>query len=175
MSGRRWSFTDGALAVSIVLAVGLGGLLLHLNSRAVGAQRTYAQSIRDFKDMLKLRERYRDLERQKNRMPTGTPMKADSAPEFLSQKAGEAGLTNPKIVTETPVQSPGWRELPWTLAVDGGSAGTVSRRSFIRFLDLVESQSPSFKSRSISLRFAGDKAPEDLKQAAVTFSHFERR
>lgn len=175
MSGRRWSFTDAALAVSVVLAAGLGGLLLHLSAKASGADRTYAQAVRDYKDMLKLRERYRDLEARKQRMPTGDQVKPDSAPEFLSQKATEAGLSNPRIVTETPVQSPQWRELPWTLAVDGGSSGIVSRRSFIRFLDLVESQSPSFKSRSISLRFAVERAPEDLKQATVTFSHFERR
>jgi len=175
MSGRRWSLTDAALAAAVVLAAGLGGLLLHLNSKSLGAERTYAQAVRDYQDMLKLRERYRDLEARKQRMPTGPQVNPGTAPEFLSLKATEAGLSNPRIVTETPVQSPQWRELPWTLAVDGGAGGTVSRRSFIRFMDLVESQSPSFKSRSISIRFAVEKAPEDLKQATVTFSHFERR
>lgn len=175
MSGRRWSFTDAALAVSVVLALGLGGLLLHLSARASGAEATYAQAKRDYEAMLKLRAKYRELEARRQRMPQGPQVKPDSAPEFLSQKAVEAGLSNPRIVTETPVQSPQWREQPWTLIVDGGSGGTVARRGFIRFLDLVESQSPSFKSKSITLRFAVERVPEDLTRASVTFSHFERR
>ena len=174
MSPRRWTFTGWALAVSAALGVGLLGLILHLQGRVGAARAEYALAKSGKETLETWRLRYRELEDRKRRMPPQSTGPSGSWLEFLAQKASEAGLPTPSFATELPVKGGPWKESPFTVTIDAGSGGSLSRKSFVRFLDLVETQRPGFKSKNLGLRFAVERAPEDLTRANVTFSHFEK-
>jgi hypothetical protein len=126
----------------------------------------------DYDNLIKLRTQYRELEARINRLPPATEAGSQSPQLFLAQKAKEAGLPEPVIQSETPSRGP-LKEQAYTVSLSGGSGTTVSRRQFVRFLELVESQRPSFKSKSITFKFAA-KTPDDFERVSATFSQFER-
>ena len=171
MKGRGWTFTGGAIAVSGGLGALLLVLILHLDGRAAGLEKRYDQARTDYELIIKLRLKYRELEVRVARMPPdqGIPV---SWPTFLAQKAQEAGLPTPTIVPESPSRG-ALKESAFTVSLDGGTAAAISRRAFVKFLDLVESQRPGFKSKAIQFKFS-PSATDDFRSASATFSHFER-
>ena len=173
MTTRGLSFTGWALAISGTLGALLLGLILHLQSRAEDQRERLETSKKDFELAKQMRTRYRELETRLSKMPP----EGDKAPQswqvFLAQQASAAGLPTPVIVPELQVKVGTMKEHPFTVSLDAGAGGTVNRRAFVRFLDLVESQRPGFKSKSISFKFAA-ASPEEFSRATATFSHFER-
>ncbi|HKS16738.1 MAG TPA: hypothetical protein VJU16_05460, partial [Planctomycetota bacterium] len=109
---------------------------------------------------------------RKSKMPPDQGQAAQSWPVFLTQKASEAGLPPVNIAPELTSKS-ALKETSFTVSIDGGSQSVIQRRQFIRFLDLVETQRPGFKSKTINLKFSTTQ-PDDLSNAKATFSHFER-
>lgn len=171
MKSGGWTFTGGALLVSAGLGVLLIAFIIHLNSRAAEQKRRFDLSNADYDAVKKLRLKYRELKARELKMPpdTGT---TQSWPTFLAQKATEAGLPTPLIVPEMPSRGP-LKESAFTVSLAGGANSTVSRKQFVKFMDLVESQRPGFKSKVISFKFSA-ASPEDFHNASATFSHFER-
>ncbi|HZL72260.1 MAG TPA: hypothetical protein VFC86_07360 [Planctomycetota bacterium] len=171
MKPRGWTFTGGAIAVSGALGALLLVLILHLDARAAGLEKRYDQARTDYELLVKLRLKYRELEARQLRMPPdqGTPV---SWPTFLAQKAQEAGLPTPTIVPETPSRG-ALKESAFTVTLGGAASSAIPRRAFVKFLDLVESQRPGFKSKNIQFKFSS-AAPDDFQSASATFSHFER-
>jgi hypothetical protein len=112
---------------------------------------------------------YRELEVRKSKMPPDQG--GESWPVFLSQKASEAGLPPVNIVPELPGKGL-LKESSFTVSLDGGTQSVVQRRQFVKFLDLVETQRPGFKSKNIILKFSATQ-PDDFTRAVATFSHFE--
>jgi hypothetical protein len=172
MRARTWTFTGWLLAGSITAGLVLLALILHLNDRSGKHLERRLQAKKDYDTLIKLRTQYRELEARINRLPPATEAGSQSPQLFLAQKAKEAGLPEPVIQSETPSRGP-LKEQAYTVSLSGGSTTTVSRRQFVRFLELVESQRPSFKSKSITFKFAA-KTPEDFERVSATFSHFER-
>jgi hypothetical protein len=171
MKPRGWTFTGWAIAISGALGVLLIALIFHLNSKAADQKIRHEQARRDYETVIKLRLKYRELEARRLKMPPDSGA-VQSWPDFLAQKATEAGLPQPTIVPEAASRGP-LKEKAFTVSLDGGASSAVSRRQFIRFLDLVESQRPGFKTKSIQLK-SSTTTPEDFQRASATFSHFER-
>lgn len=171
MKAPGWTFTGWALAISGALGVLLLALIIHLNSLAGSRQARYDEAKKGYELVNKLRLKYRELEARALKMPVDQGPTL-SWPTFLAQKATEAGLPTPVIVPEVPGRGP-LKENAFTVSLDGGANATVSRRQFIRFLDLVESQRPGFKSKHISFKFSPN-ATDEFQRASATFSHFER-
>lgn len=172
MRPRGWTFTGWAFSGSAGLGALLLALILHLDRRARDLEERHATAERDYKTLIQLRLRYRELEIRKSKMPPDTGQAPQSWPVFLEQKADEAGLPKPVIMPE--LQGRGaLKESAFTVSLDAPTGTAVSRRQFVKFLDLVETQRPGFKSKSITLKFSTPQ-PEDLSRASTTFSHFER-
>jgi len=166
-----WTFTGGALLVSAGLGVLLIGFIIHLNSRAADQKKRFEIASADYETVKKLRLKYRELKARELTTPPETGP-TQSWPTFLAQKAMDAGLPTPVIVPEMPSRGP-LKESAFTVSLDGGANGTVSRKQFVKFMDLVESQRPGFKSKTISFKFS-TATPDDFHRASATFSHFER-
>ena len=174
MMARRWTFTGWAFAFSATAGVLLLGLIFHLDTRG-GDQRERLETAKKDYDMVKgLRTRYRDLEIRKSKMPPDSDRAPQSWQVFLAQKAAEAGLPTPVIMPEIVTAKGPWKEHPFTVTLDAPSGSSVSRRNVVRFLELVESQRPGFKTKNIMFKFAGPGASDDFARASATFSQFER-
>lgn len=171
MKAGKWTFTGWALAVSAAVGALLFGLILHLDARAEDHRVRRIQAKKDYDKLNELRKTYRELEVRISRLPPMTD-ESTSPQLFLAQKAKEAGLPEPQIMSEAPSRGP-LKEQAYTVSLSGGAGTTVSRRQFVRFLELVETQRPGFKSKSITFKFA-PRATEDFERVSATFSHFER-
>jgi len=172
MRPRGWTFTGWALAISVGLGAILVALIFYLDLRVADQQDRYDQATKDYKTVTRLRIQYRELEVRKSKMPVDSGQGTQSWPVYLSQKATEAGLPPPAIVPEAPGRGP-LKENAYTVSLDGGTQSVVNRSKFVKFLDLVESQRPSFKSKNINFKFSPTQN-DDLQRATATFSHFER-
>ncbi len=167
----RWTFTGWALAISAGLGALLLGLIVFLQARVEEQRARYAKAETDYKKVVIMRLRYRELEVLKSKMPPQSDL-TQSWPVFLDQKAKEAGLPTPVVTPELPLKGPP-RELPFTVSLEPPAGGVISRRQFVKFLESVEAQRPAFKSKYINFKFSGT-TPEDLSRASATFSHFDR-
>lgn len=172
MKPGGWTFTGWALAISAGLGAILVALIFYLDARVGAQQELYTQATEDYKAVSRLRVEYRELEIRKSKMPPDQGQAAQSWPVFLTQKASEAGLPPVNITPENPGRG-ALKEISFTVSLDGGSQSVIPRRQFVRFLDLVETQRPGFKSKTINLKFSATQ-PDDLSRAVATFSHFER-
>lgn len=171
MKARGWSFTAWALAISATLGFLLVGLILHLDARAKSQQEMLTRAKKDYELLITLRLKYREQEIRKARMPVTSGQDNQSWQVFLAQKATEAGLPQP-IISEEPARGT-LKENAFTVSMNATGGAVVSRRNFVRFLDLVESQRPSFKSKTVIFKFSAT-VPEEFQSASATFSHFER-
>lgn len=174
---RRWTFTGWALAISGAFAALLVGVIIHFQTRVEAARSAFTKAKSDYELVTRMRAQYRELEVRKSRMPPAAD--AGQVPQswvtFLSQKAREADLPDMSIVTELTSTGPhGEKEFPFTIKFDASANQTISRAKFVKFLDLVESQRPGFKSKHVELKFAPG-SPDDCSRVVATFSHFERK
>ena len=91
---------------------------------------------------------------------------------FLSRKATQAQIPASlfKIQRNQELKTGGWRELSYSVSLQGAKDAPVSRVAVADFIRLVETERPSVRVKNLSLAFAGD----NLGQASVTFSAFDR-
>jgi hypothetical protein len=171
MKPRGWSFTAWALAISGTLGFLLAGLILHLDARAKNQEELLAKAKADYEMLIKLRLKFREQEIRKAKMPPTSGQDNQSWQVFLAQKATEAGLPQPNI-SEEPARGT-LKENAFTVSMNATGGAVVSRRNFVKFLDLVESQRPSFKSKTLIFKFS-PTVPDEFQSASATFSHFER-
>lgn len=171
--GRRWTFTGWAFAFSATAGVLMLGGIYHLDTRGSDQRERLEKAKKDYEMVKSLRTRYRDLEIRKSKMPPESDRAPQSWQVFLAQKAGEAGLPTPVIMPEIVSTKGAWKEHPFTVSLDAPSGSSISRRNVVRFLELVESQRPGFKTKNIMFKFATG-ASDDFARASATFSHFER-
>lgn len=174
MKLKAMGFTGWALAVFAAIGVLLLGMILHLADRARDQEDQFIRAKDEYDLLIKLRLRYRDQEvKLKNVLPesNGQDVKI-SWQAFLEQKAREAGLPALNI-REEAARGP-LKERSFTVNVNAAAGSAISRKQFIKFLDLVEAQRPSFKSKNISFKFQA-ASPDDLQTATATFSDYSER
>jgi len=169
MKGRGWTFTGWALAISCALGAVMLGVIFYLDSVAESRRQAFEQAKKDYDTVKKLRIRYRQLEARKAKMPIASGQGEQSWLAFLDSKARENQLPDARVQEETPSRGP-LKERSFTVQLDTKQGATFSRLNFVQFLERVESQRPSFKSKYIMMKFSQG----DLSRATATFSHFDR-
>lgn len=168
------------IVVSAVLVLGLAGAVFHFQSRAASIRREFGLAGRDLEEMKKTRLQYRALESKKQNIPNVTKVNPQDYESYLSKKAFvEAGLSKADQWGTTPPRDPKvvgkWKEFPYIFTQTASPNQVIARDKFIRFLELVETGAPTFKSKNLTLRFARDASPSNLSSVMVTFSHFEKQ
>jgi hypothetical protein len=169
MKGRGWTFTGWALAISCALGAVMIGVIFYLDSVAESRRLSFEQAQKDYDTVKKLRLRYRQLEARKAKMPIAGGQDEQSWLAFLDSKARETQLPDARVQEEPPSRGP-LKEKSFTVLIDTKQGATFPRQNFVQFLDKVETQRPSFKSKYIMMKFSQG----DLSRATATFSHFER-
>ena len=169
MKGRGWTFTGWALAISCALGAVMLGVIFYLDSVAESRRGAFEQAKKDYDTIKKLRLRYRQLEARKAKMPVSGGQDDQSWLAFLDSKARENQLPEARVQEEPPARGT-LKERSYTVQIEAKQGTAFSRQNFVQFLDRVESQRPSFKSKYIMMKFAQG----DLSRATATFSHFDR-
>jgi hypothetical protein len=162
----------GILAgLTAVLAAGLIGLLVWLYGETTREEQALDRVKREYREMV---DRMKPAVTQMlkiGKQPSSGPANEDLL-TFLSRKSNQAGIPASifKIQPNQPLKSGGWRETSYTVNLQGAKDAPVLRSAVADFVRFVESERPALRVKSLSLSFAGN----DLSQAAVTFSAFDR-
>jgi hypothetical protein len=160
-----------ALVASAAVAVALGGLCFWLKARSEEMKKKLDTSITRYEQMKDLKRRVIDLVA---RAPKGD-VKEEGDPtkiqEYLSAKARQTGLPDPKIGRTTAPKSGPWSESATTVDLRAqGRDGSIPRGPFVDFLAAVERERPYLKSKALTMTYSGS----DLSNASVTISYFKR-
>lgn len=157
-------------AITALLGAGLIGLIVWLYGEAAREQEALDRAKRDYREMVdRMKGPVRDhLKGPKT--PSGNPN--EDLLTFLSRKSTAAQIPSSifKIQPNQPLTSGGWRETSYTVSLQGTKEAPVSRDAVADFVRLVETERPAVRVKNLSLTFDGN----DLGQAAVTFSAFDR-
>jgi len=160
-----------ALVASAAVAVALAGLCFWLKARSEEMKKKLDTSITRYEQMKDLKRRVIDLAA---RAPKGD-VKEEGDPtkiqEYLSAKAKQTGLPDPRIGRTTPPKSGSWTESATSLDLRAqGRDASIPRGPFVDFLAAVERERPYLKSKTLAMTYSGN----DLSSASVTISHFKR-
>lgn len=162
----------GALAaITAVLGAGLIGLIVWLHAEASREEEELLRSKREYREMVdRMKGPVRDHLKGGTKTPAGNPN--EDLLTFLSRKAAAAQIPSSifKVQPNQPLTTGGWRETSYTVSLQGTKEAPVSRDAVADFVRLVETERPAVRVKNLSLTFDGN----DLGQAAVTFSAFDR-
>lgn len=161
----------GLAAITAVLAAGLIGLGVWLHGEASREEAALERAKRDYREMVdKMKPAVAALLKGQKATP-GVPANEDLL-TFLSRKAGAASIPSSifKIQLNPSIKTGGWRETSYTVNLQGTKDAPVVRDAVAAFVRLVETERPAVRVKNLSLSFAGN----DLGQAAITFSAFDR-
>lgn len=172
MAAKAASGGAGPMAgVTAVAGLALAGALVWLYGETSKAEAALDRAKRDYREMV---DRMKPVVAAAPKAGPGgarSPANEDLL-TFLSRKSNQAGIPAAilKIQPNAPLKTGGWRETSYTVNLQGAKDAAVSREALATFVRLVETERPGVRVKNLSLAFAGN----DLGQAAVTFSAFDR-
>ncbi len=160
-----------AIAVSVLLVLGLGGLSFWLHGEARKGEELLARSKREYREMAdRMKKPIEEAKRRGGNRPA--PASAEGMDEaFLDRKRAQAQIPQ-NLFKLSPGRDKvgGWRETHFTVSLHGSKETPVARGPVVDFLAAVENERPSVRAKSLNLTFAGDH----FASAVFTLSTFQR-
>jgi uncharacterized protein HemX len=163
---------SAVIAISVVLAMGLGGLAFYLRHGALRAESELSRSKEEFEKMVRMKRQIEELKKNAPRLPAAEKGGEDLL-QLLASKARQANIPqNMLTASRNPDRKEGgWKEITYTVNLRATSKDNlVLRSSVVDFLALVERERPSVKAKNLALVFSGN----DFTSATITFSLFQR-
>jgi hypothetical protein len=163
---------SAVIAISVALAMGLGGLAFYLRMGALKAEGELVRSKEEFEKMIRMKRQIEELKKNAPRLPAAEKGGEDLL-QLLASKARQANIPQNMLTTSRNPdrKEGGWKEVTYTVTLRAASKeNLVLRSSVADFLSLVEKERPSVKAKNLSLTFSGN----DFTSATITFSLFQR-
>jgi len=160
------------IAISAVLAAGLGGLTLFLRHGAERAEADVVRTREEYDRMVRMKRQVEELRKNAPRQPVAKEG-GDDLLILLGPKARQANLPQNAItITRNPDRKEGgWKEVTYAVGLKAASRDALlSRNAVVDFLGLVEKERPSVKAKNLGLVFSGN----DFPSVSITFSLFQR-
>jgi uncharacterized protein HemX len=164
---RRNGAVDVMLLACVVLVLsgaGAGVYAYMLQQEAASLERQLAQSEKDLKTVVGLRDDLRDIKQSGGSLAES---EKDTIQTFFHETAKEHRFTITRIAPQTTVYRSTWNEQSYRLEIKN-----VTRQQLGNFIADVELKKPFLKSKEIrDVKFDDSHA---IQNVAVIFSHYQR-
>jgi hypothetical protein len=163
---------SAVIAISAVLALGLGGLGVYLRHGALKSEGDLTRSKDEYERMVRMKRQIEELKKNAPKLPSSDKGGEDLL-QLLASKARQANIPQNMLTTarNPDRKEGGWKEVTYTVTLRAVSKeNLVLRTAVADFLALVEKERPSVKAKNLGLTFSGN----DFTSVTITFSLFQR-
>lgn len=159
-----------AIVLSVLLALGAGGLVYYFHDEAEKAEGILTRSKDEYRKMAEEKRPVEEYLRQKRRSGPVEKESTEDLMTFLDKKARESQIPPTIFNISKTAGAPlaNLVETSYTVTLQSTKETGLRRAAVVDFLRKVELERRSTKVKALQLSFGGD----DLKSATITFSQF---